>query len=342
MLRLIRKKLQTPIPYLKDGVEQVKLPRDNLYRALHMDFEVVLDPKAQGPAAGTLRHNDYLNIIKQIKLNYDGTEVKFALSGVDKFHLDSIELETAPLKDTIGTFAANVKQTLHFHAVFDFAQDRKRYSDFSALFDAPSKSSVVVSVEWGSISDVYATTNQCVVDPSTKVNLTLVEAFDDGREGGTSLASIRDSLVDIRYGVEQIEIDKAHTSYDDDTKEVVVTPTPVVMLSHTIFAKRNITDNNPQFQDDVIDQVKLLNTEGGGEFILQDSWKTLVASNKTEFSQEGRPVGIWYADWTDLRQGGLRNLDVEALKYRFLTHAPAGNTKNAIRILKKFIPVTTG
>ena len=340
MLRLIRKKLQTPVEFLKDGVKQVKLPRDNLYRALHMDFEIVVDPKTTVPSAP--KHNDFLNLIKQIKLNYDGTEVKFAMSGIDKYFLDCVELETKPLKDPVGTFSANTKKTLHYHAVFDFAQDRKRFSDFSALFDAPSTSSVVLSIEWGSISDVFVTTGTAVIDPATKVNLSLIEAFDDGREGGVSLASIRDSLVDIRYGTEQIDIDQAHSSYDDDVQEVTVTPTPVVMLSQIFFAKKNITDGNPQFQDDVIDQVKLLNTEGGGEFIMQEDWNKLVATNKTEFTLETRPVGIWYADWTDLRQGGLRNLDVEALKYRFLTIAPASGKQNAIRILKKFIPVTTG
>jgi len=44
-------------------------------------------------------------------------------------------------------------------------------------------------------------------------------------------------------------------------------------------------------------------------------------------------------DYVDLRNGSLNNVNVDAIKYKFLTSAPTTNKINAIRIYKKYIPV---
>ena len=45
-------------------------------------------------------------------------------------------------------------------------------------------------------------------------------------------------------------------------------------------------------------------------------------------------------DYVDLRNGALNNINVDAIKYKFLTSAPTADKKNAIRIYKKYIPVS--
>ena len=230
---------------------------------------------------------------------------------------------------------------MHYYAVFDFARLKKNLSDFSALLDAPKYSSVDLEIEWGDISDIYTTKNTATIDASTNCEISLVEAYDDpniSREGIPNLADIRDSLIDIRLGVEQHEIDAKHESYNDDIQQILIQPTPSVILNHMIFAKKNVTDGNASFADDVITQLKLENTEGSGLHVLHGKWKDLQAPMKTDYSLASLPTGIVYIDWRDQRQGGLLNQDVEALKLRILTNAPAANKKNAIRILREYIP----
>ena len=330
-MRLIRKNLVETLEFKANTEVSLKMPRDNLYRTLLLDFEMVL---TGGATAQQLKANGLLNVIKNIKLQFNGRNSKFSMSGVDKYFLDTFELETPPRAEAIsGAVAAGTK---HIHLAIDFALNRKLLSDWSALFDAPSFSSVDLVIDWGDANDLR-TGGTLAVGAGSKVNIALIEAYDDGQIG-PSLSDVRSNLVDIRHGVEEIPIKKANNSFDDDAQEIPIVPTPVVFLSQMLMAKKNITDGNPTFANDVIKQVKLVNTEGGGIFILQDDWISLTALNKTEFALSTDRPGIAYMDYNDFRQGGLRNLDVEALKYRLTTNAPAANKENALRIVKKYIP----
>ena len=291
------------------------------------------------------KNNDFLNLIKKITLYFEGTITKFSLSAVDKYKLDQFELGTKPKKNAINLPGANANSTvMHYYAAFDFAANRKRLSDFSALFDAPRTSSVELHIEWGDAGDVFTTKNNATVKATTQCEVVLLEAFDDGRPATASipsLESVRDNLTDIRIGVQEIAITGKHESFDDDIQEIVITPTPVLFTSMLVQTLKNTTDGDPSYADDVVDQIKLLNTEGGGELISQDSWENLVAETKTDFGLETLPAGSLYLDWLDQRQGGLRNFDVEALKLRILTQAPAAAKANAIRIIKTYIPATS-
>ena len=315
-------------------------PRDNLYRRMLLHFKIQFSAGANIPVTG--KNNDILNLIKKITLYYDGTETKLTLSAVDKYKLDQFELGTKPKKTALDIPAANADSDVHhYYAAFDFANNRKRLSDFTALFDAPRKSSVELHIEWGDAGDVFVTQNNGSVKATTECDVVLLEAFEDGRPATSSIPTldqVRDNLTDIRIGVQEVAITGAHSSFDDDIQELVITPTPVLFTSMLIQTLKNTTDKNPSYDDDVVTQIKLLNTEGGGELISQDSWDNLVAETKTDFTLESLPAGSLYLDWLDQRQGGLRNFDVEALKLRILTKAPTAAKNNAIRIIKQYIP----
>ena len=338
-VRLLEKPFVLKALYSKNNTVQLELPQDNPFRRLVLDFLIVINGGAATPPS-VPKSNDYLNLIKRISLKFgsDGTQVTF--SAVDKYFMDLFEYGTLPQKDALSTPAATAQTTMNLRTVLDFAQNRKVLSDFTALFDAPSKDSVTLEIEWGDISDVYVTVGDGTIDATTECQVSVLEAFEDPKVEGKSLAQTLEDGLDIRIGVEENNIEDAHGSFDDDIQEIKVLPVPSVILSQLMFAKLNITDGNPTFSDAVIKQLKVENVSSVGERIMQNFWDRLVAPTKTDFGLETLPEGMLYADWKDQRQGGIRNLDVEAVKIRILTAAPAAGKKNSLRILKKYIPLT--
>ena len=78
--------------------------------------------------------------------------------------------------------------------------------------------------------------------------------------------------------------------------------------------------------------------QGGGEAIFLGIFKYLNHGQKLDYALESDNVtGRVYFDWTDIRNGNLTNLDVDAIKYKILAVAPAATKVNAVRIYKKFI-----
>lgn len=338
-IRLLEKQVVETVSYLANDTSQLIMAQDNPYRRMVLDFEVHIFGGAT-TAPSVPKVNDYLNLIKKISLKFGSASTQLTYSAVDKYFMDLFEYGTLPQKDALSTPTATNTTTMHFRTIIDFAQNRKVLSDFSALFNAPAKDSVTLEIEWGDISDVYGTVADGAIAAATKCNVSVLEAFEDSKVEGQTLADALTNGLDIRIGVEENPITGAHASFDDDIQEVKVLPVPSVILSQLMFAKLNITDLNPSFSDAVISQMKVQNVSSAGETIIQDYWDRLVAATKTDFGLETLPAGMLYLDWKDQRQGGLRNLDVEALKIRILTAAPAGGKNNALRILKKYIPLT--
>ena len=338
-IRLLEKPVVKKILYSKNNVTQLELAQDNPYRRLILDFLITINGGAVNPP-NTPKSNDFLNLIKRISLKFGSTGTQVTFSAVDKFFMDLFEFGTLPQKDALNTPAATNQTTMNFRTIIDFAQNRKVLSDFSALFDAPSKDSVTLEIEWGDITDVYNTEEDGTIDATTECQVSVLEAFEDANVEGKSLADALKDGLDIRIGVEENNIEDAHASFDDDIQEIKVLPVPSVILSQLMFAKLNITDLDPTFDDSVISQIKVQNVSSAGETIIQEYWDRLVVATKTDFGLETLPAGMLYLDWKDQRQGGLRNLDVEALKIRILTAAPAATKKNSLRILKKYIPLS--
>ena len=337
-IRLLEKPIVEKIKFEKNQPVQLELPQDNPFRRLILDFTIAI--AAGATPATTPKSNDFLNLIKKITLEFGSTGKQFSISAVDKYFLDLFDFGTLPHKDALSTPTANNTTTMTFKTIFDFAQNRKVLSDFTALFDAPSKDSVTLTIEFGDISDVYGTVNTTTIDSSTECQVSVLEAFEDPNVEGQSLEDALKDALDIRLGVEEIKIEEAHASFDDDIQEIKVLPVPSVILGQLMFAKLNITDGDPTFDDSVVTQMKLQNVSGAGETIFQEYWDRMAIANKTDFGLETLPAGMLFFDAKDQRQGGIRNLDVEALKLRILTAAPAAGKKNALRILKRYIPLT--
>ena len=300
-------------------------------------FTIVLTAGETPPSVP--KHNDFLNLIKSITVRFGASGIQHTYSATDKYFMDLFDFGTLPQKPALATPAANGTSTMEYKTEIDFALNRRVLSDFRALFNAPAKDSVFIEIEWGDITDIYGTVADGSIDSSTELSVSLLEAFEDSRVKGQSLEDALAKGQDIRIGVEEVNIKAAHGSYDDDIQEIDILPVPSVILQHWLFAKKNVTDENSEFSDDVIDQIKIANTSSAGEIIVQEYWARMTHPVKTDFGLESLPAGILPIDWLDQRQIGLQNKDVEALKLRILNAAPAAGKENSLRILKKFIPL---
>ena len=123
---------------------------------------------------------------------------------------------------------------------------------------------------------------------------------------------------------------------------VDVRPVPARHLAHLLLGMSNITDGDPSRTNTVIDRIKLENVKGGGELMMVDKFAYFNQMQKLTLGLESdNEVGEVYLNWVDRRNGGLDNIDVDALKYKFTTGAPTASKKNAIRIYKKYIPIAS-
>jgi len=324
-LQTKKRNLSEKISFTKNETTRIEVPQDNLIRRLSLLVTVGL---VTTTTAGTgIKEDGYLNLLRKVRLTMGGDENKINVDGVKLAFVEEIQKGTAPSIDSVvvpATSSSNTKQLL---LTLDFAQFRQQLLDFSALLDAPNLSSLDLEIDWGDISNILSTPNDTTVDASTtNVAVSMVEVFDDE---GKALPS---GFLDIRQGVDEFLVSKANTSFDDSIQEEDITPTRSNIRAHMLLTRLDTLARS----DAVLTQLKVENIKGSGEKIVQEQFEEARRTNKTEFGLESIKTGVLYEDWLDRRAGGLANFEADALKWRFLTNAPAATKQNIIEVYKEY------
>jgi len=323
------------ITYAPNESKIVELPQDNLVRRLLLKYTIVVKT-ATGDTVGTAaKQEDFLNLMKRIRVRLNGADSIFDVDLRTYWHALTYEYQKAPEKDTFAIPAAGSDNTYHMTIPIDFAFIRNQVSDFSALVPANLLDSFELIIDWGDAGDVLGTPNDTVFT-GTKVDLEMVEVYET-TSSRDAINAIVSNLTKIYEGVEQTVIDKEYDSFPANELPIDIRPVPARHLSHLIVAYKNITDGNPDEADDRITNVKLENVQGGGENIFLGEWRFLRKQNQVDFQESH--AGVLYIDWADLRNGGLDNINVDALKYKLLTAAPTSGDEDAARIYKKYVPL---
>lgn len=314
------------------------LPQDNLVRRLILYFFCKTETPT-GDTAGTgAKNSDFMNLIKRIRVRLNGSDTIFDVDLRTYYAALQAEYGSAPHKDTYAIPAAGANTDSRMVFPIDFALIRNQMSDYSALVPANLLDSFELIVDWGDVGDILGTPNDTVVDSTTAITVSVVEAYET-TDDRTEINGIISNLTKVYEGVEQTEIDQAYASFPADELPVAIRPVPARHLSHLLIGLSNITDGNSDYNDLVISDLKLQNVQGGGEDIFLNNFRTASMLNQLDQDKEARAIGAVYIDWADIRNGGLDNVNVDALKYKFTTSAPTASKKNAVRIYKKYIPL---
>ena len=336
VLQTKERPLSGEVAFEANKTKKIEVDRDNLIRRMALLFNIVVTTTTT--PATTIIQDDILNIVKKIRLVMDADDNKFNVDLTKWLFVEQVEKGTLPYRDAFAIPAAATTTTFKVLVNADFAQARQNLSDVTALLDAPNKSSLFLEIDWGSIADVVEVPNDTVIDSATELKISLTEVFDDqGAEANAQLATA--GFIDLREGTDQFIIDKAYTSFDDSVLQEQVEPVPANILTHLLVAKEDITGvtNSPTRSNTAIDQIKVENIKGVGEKIVQTSFDQLHLGNKSEYGLESIQDGVAYIDWIDQRRGGLANFVAEAIKWRFLTPAPAASEQNAIDLYTRYV-----
>ena len=337
VLKTRERLLTKTVDFKENTAVRVELPQDNPVRQLNLHIAVKVKAGSTIPVG--IKNGDILNIISRIEVILGSTDNIFDVDLSTYFDALAFEMGTKPFKTAFVIPAANKAGTYHIHVPIDFALIRNQISDFSALVPAQLLDSFGLRVTWGAIGDIVSTKNTATIDSATQIELVIVEVYETTGD----LAALNDvlsKLTKVYEGTQQLEIDGAYGSYPINELPLQIRPIPANHLSHMLKALNNITGGNPTPDNTVVTHIKVENVKGGGEAIFLNKFEYLQRQQKLAYALENdNQKGRVYIDWTDLRNGGLANVSVDALKYKFLTAAPAADKKNAIRLYVKYIPV---
>lgn len=338
VLKLRQKHLVTEVPFKEDGETIVDIPQDNPLRRLTLSFFVNYDVTT---AALVAKNDDILNLIKRIQLIFNGATNKIDVDLKTYFFANTFQNGTKPFRDALIT-PIGTGNIVKITVTLDFAQLKNNLTDFSGLFNTPSFSSLQLKIQWGSSSDVVTAPANMTINDVTRCELATTEVYDNG-QGENQLDSVVLSAQDIREGVDVTNITQAFDSFGGNELEAKILPVPSTILEHCLVTQSNVTDGNPSTSDSVIDQLRLENVRGGEELIFYDTWLNWKTQNKAEYgltSADFTQAGVIFISWNELRLAGLLNNVVDALKYKFLTEAPADTKINTVRVYKKYIVIT--
>ena len=334
------RELTRNIPFAENDTGIMELPQDNLIRRLILEFDFDTSTPS-GDTAGTgVKNNALTNLVKRIQVRLNGTDSVFDVDLTTYVELLDYEYGTKPTVPTYTIPAAAADSDFKVFVPIDFSLVRNQLSDYSALLPANLLGSLDLLITWGSAADLLSTVNDTQVDSTTKCKVHVVEVYETTSDR-SDIEAIISNLTKVYEGVEQTVIDKQYDSYPSDELSIDIQPVPARHLSHMMVAYGNITDKNPTTNTNApITTIKVENVQGGGEAILLGDFIALSGMSSLDYLSGGAlKKGHVYLNWADLRNGGLDNISVDALKYKLLTGTPTASKENAARIYKKYIPV---
>ena len=331
------KLLDKKLDFAKNRTVSILLPQDNPLRRVTLHASIKTDAGAT-PAVG-IKNGNILNLIERIRVVANGSDVIFDCDLRTYFAALTYEYGAKPYLDTFTIPAANASGTDEIDIPIDFALIRNQLSDYSALVPAQLLDSLQLSVTFGDIGDIVTTANTATVSKDTTIEVSIYEIYETTGDL-SALNDVLGRITRVYEGTEETVITKAYNSYPNSELAIPVSPVPATHLVTLLIARSNITDLDPSDSNSVIDYVKIENVRGGGEAIFIERFKYLNFAQKLEYALESsNTVGQAYLDWTDIRNGGLQNISLDAIQIKLLTAAPTATKENALRIYKKYIPV---
>lgn len=331
------------ISYASDGNEHgLDIPRDNAIRRIYLRTDVNLTNTATAP---TFKEDDIFNIIKKIRIEEDGSYNRINLNGRMWYYIEYYEKSskpqyTAPVTTVSTTYDAFV--TL----VADFATDRDNEYDISALLQTKKLSSLKLWVTWGLATDI-ASANAPTVNASTNIEVEIREVFgtfDWIKPDGSTASGVDinnpDEYTPKRFTetFSTVTIDANHSSFDNDTFNVNVAPTPSTIVAHALM----VLDQNGLKNNSLVTDLKVQRESPYQLRHIQrkflSMWDSLKVQHKLE---EGLATGFLLLDWIQISGGsGLVNNTKDGdIKYRFLTSGyVSGQT---INIFTRSFPIAS-
>ena len=344
--RIANRPLIKKLEYTENGTTIYELPRDRAIRRLVMRLVVKVNGGTSS-APTARRHNHYLNLPEKIRILRQGHDAKIDVDPISKYFADWHENGVKPAESAVSNPTANGSATYTCSFIFDFAQNRKALSDFSALLNARALSSLQIVVVWKDINAIFGTPNGATVDKTgTYFNLELEEVFDNQasrEQGDAGLDSYLANARDIREQVSTpYVLTKKRDSFPTNMNTDDVEPVPALILFEQIRCRKNVTDGDPEHADDVIEFLRYQNIKGGQESIFFVRWDDWHETTKQDLSLDSLPTGVGFINWIQQRQGGLRNTDPDAIKLQTLNPAPASGKENDYIIYRKFFAGPAG
>lgn len=342
VLKLKESPVSEKLKFEEAGVtNSIAIPQVNPLRRLVAD--VFVEVKAGTTPPTGRKHGHLRNFLKGMRLIMNADDIKFHHTGVMKYVLDKFEFGTDPVEEGIAEPTATANTKYHIQFLFDFSSDRKTLSVVDALLDSPRYASLRFYMDWGTVSDIWETPGTAeIVKSGTYVKFSMWEAYDNGAEAGPDEIMLADALANSTDFREQVatpvEIDQARKSFGTDEQRIKLVPAPATFTTQIHYTATNKTDGNPEPSDKVVTWINYRNIQSAGEPIKLVSWDTCKDQNKMDFGLENRPDGFVYVAFTDERQGGLQNIEDDALKLILLTEAPASGKVNQIQTFTRYIP----
>ena len=343
-LRLQQVPIVRRLRYLENGEELLRLPKVSLYRRYVLRFRITIRTGGTpfDADAATIRPFGLWNLIKHVRLEIGQGTNKFHYGGVDKVLVDLFERGVVPQGDPLTDIPANSEKTFNLYMIVDFSTSRHRLSDFTALLNAVANQQNDLFCFWGSIDDLYTTSAPSgveIVADKTNIEVDTLRAFDDGRDP-IEINDVAANLLDYREGVEEFDIEKENTSFDDSIQRIPMLPAGVVIGMQLFQTWENSRSKLRRLSDSVINQFKIVNALGASETLVQADWGPFQAANRADFKLHADQdnTGVIYLDYPDQRQGtGILNLRADDLETRITTARPAANTVNGLRIFTRYM-----
>lgn len=331
------------IPYASDGNEHsLNIPRDNAIRRLYLRTDVNLTNSGSAP---TFKEDDIMNIIKKIRVEEDGSYNRINLNGRMWFYIEYYEKSSKPQYTAPVTTISTTYDAL-LTLVADFATDRDNEYDISAVLQTSKLSSLILWVTWGLNTDI-ASANAPTVNASTNMEVEIREVFGtfDWIKPDGSTASGVDINDPTQYTPKRftetfssLTIDANHTSFDNDTLNYNVAPTPSNIVTQALM----VIDQNALKNNTLVTDLKVQRESPYQLRHIQRKWLSMWDGLKVQHKlEEGLAIGFLLLDWIQISGGSglINNTKDGDIKYRFLTANQASG--QTINIFTRSFPIAS-
>jgi hypothetical protein len=337
-LKLRHRRVAPKTTLINGGSTTIEIPQDNPLRRITLNFE---QKNTNGSGTTSPVLNGFLKVVKRIRIVMDGFDNKFDVDLETYNQANIFQNGTSPFISLVTTPATtSTLFTSESTFTIDFGQLKNNLNDFSGLLNAPALSSLNLIIDYGTQSDVVATTGGSPSLVST-VDISIDEVYDNG-VGENQLPEVVLNAQDFREGLDVELMDGTFNSFGSSEFPVKILPVPSTILEHCIFT----TISSTGLDSSNVKSLKLENVRGGGELLFIDEFQNVRQQGKAEYSLEfgntniqglTLPPASIFISWSELRLEGLLNNVVDALKYKFLNNT---STATKIRIYKKFLVAT--
>ncbi len=268
------------IPFKKDSLTFVKIPRDNPLRRISVDFDIELIQGATGATA--VNQDGLLKLVKEIRLVRNGSDNKIDVDLKSYFFASAMQLGVQPTRDSIPATVVGTTRH-HVSITFDFAKFKNDLGDLNHLLNAPDLESLNLKIQWGSITDIYDDVQNSTVGANTQANITIIEVYDD--EGKVEeLGNLLANAIDYLETVETFDVLKENNSFPGSQQTEKIQPVPHIHEITTFITDTQTAAGVSTRSNEVITVIKVANVTSGGETIFIDRWEDLFRRMKADFA----------------------------------------------------------